>query len=166
MENAIKVEDRLEQPYLAIRSQVTMPEIPAKLPPLIPEIIRWLESRGIEAAGPVFFNYLEMEKGQMTVDVGIPVKVKQTGDERVQAGSFPAGRYVIYTHLGNYSELPEVHQMLDEWSRKSNLRLKGPCVEFYPTDPAIEPNPANWQTDIMRQISLEAENAEPKNLSK
>jgi effector-binding domain-containing protein len=149
---APKIELRAEQPYLAITEKLTMPEIPAKLPPLIPEILSWLQEHQIEPSGPVFFNYLNMENGQLTAEVGVPVKTAQTGDSRVKAGIFPAGKYVVYTHMGNYSALPQAHMALEAWATENGIKLSDPCIEFYPTDPESEPNPENWQTDIFRGI--------------
>ncbi|KAA9345603.1 GyrI-like domain-containing protein [Adhaeribacter soli] len=150
-----KIENRPEQPYLAIRTKVQMAEIPTKLPPLIPEIYEWLETHKIQPAGPVFFNYLDMDNGIMTAEVGVPVEVLHAGDARVSAGTFPAGRYAVYTHMGNYTQIPEAHMALGTWARQNNIQLLNPCIEFYPTDPAIKPDPAHWQTDIVRRLPAE-----------
>src|SRR5205085_7466978 len=109
MGNTIKVETYPERPYIAIRAQLKMEEIPTILPPLIPEIYDWLKTNNIEPAGPVFFNYLEMKDALMTAEVGVPVKHADTGNDRVISGTLPAGEYAIYTHLGPYSEIPQAH---------------------------------------------------------
>ena len=148
-----KTETRPEQPYLAIRTKVKMEEISTKLPPLIPEIYGWLQKQNITPAGPVFFNYLDFENGLLTAEVGVPVQAKQQGDNKVQAGSFPAGNYTVFTHMGHYNGIPQAHQEIELWAKENGVKLQNPCLEFYPTDPETTPNPADWQTDIVRGIS-------------
>jgi hypothetical protein len=46
-----KIEDRNEQPYVGIRTQVTMQEIGKVLPPLWGEVYGWLASKGLKPAG-------------------------------------------------------------------------------------------------------------------
>lgn len=122
-------------------------EIPEKLPPLIPELFNWLNLKKIKSAGAPFFRYLNMD-----VEVDIPVHLHISGDNRIQPGSFPEGRYVEVTYTGPYGNLPQVHSELEKWKEKNNVRVKGGGTEFYPTDPAVEPDPEKWQTIIISRI--------------
>jgi effector-binding domain-containing protein len=122
------------------------------LPPLIPELFDWLDLKKMKPAGAPFFRYLNMEGVTMHVEVGIPVPSHITGDNRVRPGSFPEGEYVKVIYTGPYSNLPQVHSELEKWKDKNNIRVKGGGAEFYPTDPASEPNPEKWQTIIISQI--------------
>lgn len=144
-----KIEQRAEQPYVAISARVKMEEIPTALPPFIPAVYTWLQNKGLSPAGPVFFHYGKMELGKVEVEVGVPVSSTQTGDGHVQAGSFPAGRYAVTTFMGHYTGLPQVHAALELWRAAQGERFLGPRTEFYPTDPAQEPNPDKWQTDVV-----------------
>jgi len=154
-----KIEKRDEQPYVAIRSKVAMNEIPTLLPPHIHEVIDWVNKHHIKQAGPVFFHYRSMgSDGQLVVEVGVPVDHPVSGDDRVNAGTFVTGNYVVVTHTGPYNGLSSAHMQLEEWIKKKGLtekairtnegKLWGSRTEFYPTDPVIEPNPAKWQTEI------------------
>jgi len=156
MQNNPRIEERPEQPYVAISARLKMENIASVLPPLIPEILEWVQKHGIEQTGPVFFNYLEMADGMMTSEVGVPVKTPQISDGRVQAGIFPSGKYAVYTHMGNYRELPNAHMKLRAWAKENEVKLSSPCVEFYPTDPATEPDQKKWQTDILQLVKPEA----------
>jgi hypothetical protein len=49
-----KIGDRNEQPYVGIRTQVTMGEMGKALPPLWGEVYGWLASKGFKPAGPPF----------------------------------------------------------------------------------------------------------------
>ncbi len=67
-----KVEERTEQHYMAICSEVNMKNISIVLPPLIPQIRAWMEKNNILPSGPPFFKYFSMDKNDhLQVDVGI-----------------------------------------------------------------------------------------------
>ena len=154
-----KVERRTEQAYAAIRTKVSMKDIPTVLPPLFPEMFAWLAKNNIAPAGPPFIHYLSMDKDdQLQVAVGIPVQNPVTGDGRVVGGAFPAGTYASVIHTGNYSHLREAHMTLDSWLDANGWKDKrqathhgmqyGPRTEFYPNDPKVETNPDKWESEI------------------
>ncbi len=147
-----KTEYRREQYYVAITSVVRRKEIPNLLPPLIPEIFSWLKMKNLKPAGAPFFKYSEMESEKMKVEVGIPVDKPVKGDERVHPGTFPSGSYVEVKYTGPYSNLPGVHSELSQWRAKNKIKTKGEVTEFYPTDPASEPNAEKWVTIIISQL--------------
>lgn len=147
-----------EQYYIAIRTEVKMPDIPTVLPPLIPEVFQWIEKNNLVQTGPCFFRYLAYHSNdQLLVDVGAPVKTQAAGDGRIIAGSFPAAAYVTVKYTGDYKELCYVHMKLESWMKEKGIkegaqeidgRKYGARTEFYITDPAEEPDPAKWQTDV------------------
>jgi len=147
-----KIENREALPYVAISAQVTISEIPAVLPPLMPEVLNWLQQKNLRPAGPPFFRYLEMTGKQMQVAVGFPVSEVLMGDDRVQPGSFPAGQYAVVRYQGPYSNLYQAHTLLKSWTKEHHILPQGPHAEFYLTDPVLEPNPEKWQTDIVRMV--------------
>ena len=146
------LENRNSLPYVAITTQVTMPDIPAVLPPLIPKVFYWLQNNGINPSGPPFFRYLEMNGKTMQVAVGFPVAEPVAGNDGVLASSFPAGKYVIVRYQGPYSNLYQAHTFLENWTKNQNIETQGPHAEFYITDPVLEPNTEKWLTDIVRMV--------------
>src|SRR5882724_11122423 len=115
------IEQRAEQPYMAIRTKLAMQDIPAILPPQIKEMCDWLAKNKLEPAGDPFFRYLAYGKkdNQLLVDVGVPVRAAVAGDNRVMAGAFPAGRYAKITHTGPYNNLKDAHMFLEDWGKKN-----------------------------------------------
>jgi effector-binding domain-containing protein len=95
--------ERAEQPYVAIRAEVTMAEL-AGLADRFGEVFGWLAEHGVAPAGPPFFRYhvIDMER-QLDVEAGVPVPAAMEGDDRVVAGTLPAGRYATSVHAGPYS---------------------------------------------------------------
>lgn len=148
---------RPEQPYAAIRLSLDAAQVPQLAPPLIGEIMGWVAQHG-EQAGPVFFNYTKMDGSRMDMEVGVPTKAVVAADERVVTGTLPAGRYAVVTHTGPYDQLRGAHEKLHEWLAQQSLPPQGmnggrsTLLEIYHTDPAEEPDPQKWVTEIAFKI--------------
>lgn len=153
----MKIEPEIEyldkQYYAAIRKKLNWEEIPEVLPPLIPELFNWFKLNKIKPGGSPFFNYVKMDSDDMEVEVGIPTAFPVEGDKRVNAGSFPAGKYAVASYTGPYDKLFEVNTAIEKWKDENHIKFIYPKVEFYPTDPAEEPNPEKWVTIIINRIN-------------
>lgn len=153
-----KIEFLEAEPYVAIRRKVSMAEIPTVLPPLISEVFIWMGKEKVEGNGAPFFRYLSMdEHNNMIVDVGIPTKIKVTGSGKIISRTFPEGDYAALTHTGDYKNLRQAHMSLDKWIKENGYKdrgvmdddqLVGCRVEFYVSDPATEPDPEKWVTEV------------------
>jgi effector-binding domain-containing protein len=155
-----RIEQRGAQPYAAIRTRVTMAQVPTACPPLISQVSGWLDSRRIVAPGPAFFRYATFDGEHVVVDVGFPIRESVAGDDRVRTGTFPAGRYATLVHTGHYSGLAEATGRLLAWGRQQGLRWDASSderewaarIEWYPTDPMAEPDPQKWVTELAIQL--------------
>lgn len=99
-----KLEDRSARPYMAVRAQATMQTLDSAIPRGIGEVGAWLGERGIAPSGPPFVRYLVIDMERvLELEIGFPVANALSGDERVRAGTLPAGRYasLIYTGIDN-----------------------------------------------------------------
>jgi effector-binding domain-containing protein len=150
---------RSEQHYAAMRVSVPMAQIPEACPPLIGQVIEWLERHGAKPSGPPFFHYARITPELETIDVGFPTSQPMPGDDRVRTGSFPAGRYATLTHTGHYSGLPESTSRLREWMERQDLhwdtRPNGEFsarIEWYMTDPMEVTDPAQWVTELWMKV--------------
>jgi effector-binding domain-containing protein len=164
MPSTPKIVERPDQPYLGITENVTMQTIGAVLPPLVGEVLGWLDARGVRPAAAPFFRYhvIDMER-EMEVEVGVPVAAPVTGDERVRAGVLPAGRYAVVHHLGHYEGLYDATARLLQWGDEQGLKWDmtrtgtserwGARIEFYDTDPNEEPNPDKWLTELAFRLA-------------
>jgi effector-binding domain-containing protein len=148
-----KIEERAEQPYVAIRRRVKMSEMPT-LPQQWGEVRRWLESKGISPSGAPFWNYriVDMED-KLEIDVGWPVASPIAGEGQIIADSLPAGRYVTTIYTGRYDDdgLMRATGDLLAWADKNGIPwdkwLHGATgegwrarVEHYLTDNDAEPD--------------------------
>ena len=71
---------------------------------------------------------------------------------------WPGGRYVVLRHVGPYDGLVASNAALQRWAQQQGVGLdswdtaEGTAwrgrVEHYLTNPAAEPDPAKWETDV------------------
>jgi effector-binding domain-containing protein len=159
-----KVEQRAEQPYVAVRTQVPMPDWGHLLPGLWGEVYGWLGRQGVEPAGPPLIRYRVIDMmTELEIDVGVPVASALSSDDRITADVLPAGRYATLVLTGDYSGLVEATAALLDWGAAQGLvwdSRPGPHgdefggrFESYLTDPQEEPDPAKWQTALAMRLA-------------
>lgn len=149
---------RPAQPYVGVQETVTMQTI-GRIADRIPEVIGRIAERGVEPTGAAFLRYLviDMER-ELRIEAGVPVEEHPpTGADEV-AGVLPAGRYVVTTVHGHPDVLEEATGELIRWAQERDLvwdAEPGPegerwgCrLEIYLSDPAEEPDPDRWRTQL------------------
>lgn len=163
MITAPKLEDRSEQPYVAIRTQATMDELGTVIPQLLGDVFAWLGKQGIASAGAPFIRYLVVDMAaKLDIEVGVPVAGGVPGDGRISAGVLPAGRYatLIYTDVRRGVEANAAlldwgaaqGLVWDSWAAENGDGF-GARLESYLTDPDEEPDPAKWETEVAIRVA-------------
>jgi effector-binding domain-containing protein len=155
--------ERAGQPYVAIRKSVTM-ETMQEIVDSLPAVFAWLGAHGIEPAGAPFFKYdvIDMAR-RLEVEAGVPVAAVPAADGTVVAGVLPAGRYVTATHIGHPDRLIDSTAELLAWAAGRGLKWDmvetpegerwGCRLEFYHTDPAVEPDLNKWETELAVRLA-------------
>jgi effector-binding domain-containing protein len=149
---------RPEQPYAAIRAQVTMQEL-AGLGQRLGEVFGWLAARDLAPAGPPFFRYNLIDMAsQLEVEAGVPVQAVVEGDGEVMAGVLPAGRYATVIHAGHPDGLIAAVAALLDWAAGEGVEWDmwetvagerwGCRLETYLTDPSEQPDMTKWETQL------------------
>jgi effector-binding domain-containing protein len=158
-----RIVERAAQPYVAVSGLVTMQTVGA-VADRIPEVFGWLGDRGIEPAGAPFLRYrlIDMER-QLEVEAGVPVAATAAADGEVLAGVLPAGRYATVTHVGHPDGLVAATAALLEWAAEQGLAWDvtdtpegqrwGCRLEVYETDPAEQPDPSKWETQLLFRLA-------------
>jgi AraC family transcriptional regulator len=138
-----------KQWYLSIRdtiNQMQMSNIHGKL---YSEINGFMDNHNIisDLAPLVIYHYWS----DTLVDIEAGIQIKDSigiTDDRVRLSYIAIGNYVTATHYGVYERIPETYFSINEWMRKNEAQVIGPPWEVYVTDPAVEPNPEKWETQI------------------
>lgn len=162
-----KLEHRGEQPYVAIRTRMTMKELAAGAgDELFPEVLAWLGKQGVAPDGAPFIRYLVIDMDAvLEMDWGVAVPEPLPGDDRVRPGVLPAGRYATMVYTGPYGGdgLIGANAALQGWAKENGVAWEvregdhgdvwGARMEFYLTNPAAEPNPHAWRTEIVYLVA-------------
>jgi effector-binding domain-containing protein len=158
-----EIETRAEQPYVAISSRVPMSGL-AGVGARLGEVFAWLGARGVTPAGAPFFKYNVIDMaGDLEVEAGVPIGQAMEGDSQVLSGVLPAGRYATVTHVGHPDRLLEVTRALLAWASEQDLKWDmspgdkgerwGSRLEFYLTDPGVEPDMNKWVTQLAFRLA-------------
>ena len=157
-----KLENCNQQPYVGIRTQVPMRELPTVIPQYIDEVMAWLGQQGVKPDGPPLIRYhacppIPGPDAMLDIAIGWPVASTQTGNGRIIADALPAGRYasLIYTGVENGIQ---GNGALLEWAEKQGIEwdhwddalgdaFEG-RVEYMLDGPDDDPNPGNWKTEV------------------
>ena len=158
------VVERPEQPYVAMRANVTMQSIGEVLPPLTSRVGEWIGRHGVQPIGAPFWKYdvIDMAR-EMVVEVGFPVAGSVEGDDSVIVGALPAGRYATLVHTGHPQELVAATGRLLDWGAEQGLRWDveespegerwGSRLEIYLSDPAEQPDMSQWETMLAFRLA-------------
>ncbi|WP_084963716.1 GyrI-like domain-containing protein [Thermoactinospora rubra] len=154
--------ERQAQPYVGITASITMTTF-GKIADRIPEIAGWMAANGVEIAGPPFLRYhlIDMER-ELVVEAGFPTTGRVDGEGEITPGVLPAGRYVTHTHHGHPDQLGDVIDEMHAWVAGRGLSWDmeqtpdgerwGCRLEVYHTHPGQEPDPNNWDTQLLFRL--------------
>ena len=154
---------RPARPAVTVTRTVTMATL-KEVADTIPSLLDWLAAHGQVPAGPAFLRYLVIDMAaDMVVQAGVPVAVAVPGDERVEADELPAGDYLTTVHVGPYEGLYGATGALLAHAGRHGLKLDHhpsdagdvwvSRLEWYETDPSVEPDPARWATRLEMKLA-------------
>jgi effector-binding domain-containing protein len=162
-----KIEDRTEQPYVGIRSQIAIRELPTIIPQHIGEVAAWLEQQRVESAGPPLVRYHSCPAtpdmdGMLDIAVGWPIASALAGNHRIIADVLPAGRYASLVYRGVQNGI-KGNAALIEWAAAQGIEWDhwddelgdafGGRVESMLDGPDDDPDPANWRTEVAIKLA-------------
>jgi effector-binding domain-containing protein len=149
-----QVEQRSAQPYLRIAGRIDG-DVSAFVDSAFNELFEWLRQREIEASGPEFILFLELDSDgrPVEVEIGVPVNAGAEGDDRVERRELPGGRYLTNLHHGAYHPEtgPDLSASLAEltgWAARNGIEHSDWFIEHYLIGPETEPDEANWLTEF------------------
>lgn len=160
-----KIEHRGEQDCVGIRTQVSMDELGGGIiPQLHDEVITWLKAQGEEPSGPPILRYYVINMpGRLDIEMAWPVAKPLAGNGRIQATVLPPGQYGFVLYTGDYSGLMEANRVLVDWAKEQSVEWDAwddseghafRCrYENYITDPAEEPDPNKWETEVAIKVA-------------
>lgn len=140
------------QPVLVVRRRIKRSDISKTLGEMLGTVFLHTQRAGAVLVGQPFTRYLEWGPGLVSIEAGLPVAARIEGEGNVLAEALPGGRAAVTTHHGPYEQLFDAHAAVQQWIEEKGLRARGSPWEVYLTDPADEPDPKNWRTDVLWPI--------------
>jgi len=145
---SIERRDLTERPVLFVGLRAARHEIPPAIAGGAGKTFMYAQKAGAAIAGHPFTRYLSTGPGLFDMEIGVPLAAAAQGEGEVKSGSLPAGSAAVAVHTGPYDQLGETYAALERWIEKNGLRTAGPPWEWYLTDPAAHPDPADWRTEV------------------
>lgn len=103
---------------------------------------------GLAITGFPLARYVSTGPGLWTVEAAMPLAAPAAGEGEMQSGMLPAGPVARAVHVGAYEQLGDTNAAIERWIEANGLRVAGPPWEWYVTDPAEHPDPADWKTEV------------------
>jgi effector-binding domain-containing protein len=145
---SIRIIECPQQPTAAVRDQVPMTELTDFFSRAFEQTMALLQAQGLHPVGAPFGKYYGQPSDTVDVEAGFPVATAITPSGVVVAGTLPGGRAVSAVHVGPYDTMTSTYAKIEDYFAEHDL-TPGPVMwECYLTDPAAEPDPARWQTEI------------------
>jgi len=144
------------QPVVVARKRVSRSEISSAIPELLSRVFVFAQSKGIPLAGLPLSRYLDPSLGQVTIESGIKVAMRDGtipdawlgGDGLATLETLPGGPAAVTLHAGSYERLQDAYAAIEQWMSERKVTPAGPPWECYLTDPAEHPDPKDWKTEV------------------
>lgn len=141
------------QPALIIRRKTPATELAVAIGETLPKVFAHAQRAGLPFAGPPMVRYLEMGRGTMTIEAGMPIGAPVTSAGEIEAIELPGGPAAVAIHAGPYDQLAETHVAIEAWIAAQGLTPAGPAWESYLTDPGEVPDPKDWRTEVVYPLA-------------
>ncbi len=143
----IQLED---QPTLVMRNRLFIQEMPPWFSTAYGKVAGVIGATGAKMTGPPFASYVPVdgEPGRFDIEAGFAVDEAIPGEGEVVASTLPGGQVAHTWHTGPYEKLTNAYQELMAWIAERDMEPADKAWEIYQSDPSVEPDPANWRTEV------------------
>ena len=146
------------QIYVYILDSCSINDISTKLGELYGEIYQTIAMQGVIPNSQPFARYERFpmhagDKDIVVLKAGTFIETVIETEGRLQLGRSQGGNTLQASHFGVYETLGKTHGSLHEYAAEKGYIIQGSAYEMYLTDPAMESNPANWETNVIYEIT-------------
>ena len=146
----IHAETRQAQQAAVCRATLTVAEIGPWLGKIYGVVAGLLAAQQAGPAGPPFARYHALGNGRFEVEAGFPASSPVEASGEVLPSELPGGPVAVTVHTGPYDQMEPGYQALTSWVTGHGGEVTGDAWEVYFSDPATEPDPATWRTEIVQ----------------
>lgn len=151
----VRVKSVAPQPIAGVRVTVRQSALSVVIPETVGELRAYLRDLGVAHDCPSIVLYHGTEEGVddgespiFDAEIALPVAAPVPETERIRNSQVQGGDVAYLIHLGSYDQIPFAYGPLTAWIQEHGHELAGPAREVYLTNPAEEPDPAKYQTEI------------------
>jgi effector-binding domain-containing protein len=137
-----------EQRTAVMRGTVPVAEIGPWLGGVYGAVAQAVTASGAVLVGPPFARY-RRDGDEFEIEAGLPIDRSIELASPVESSVLPGGTVATAIHVGPYDAMEPVYVALYEWVREHDAVPTGDPWEVYFTDPAAEPDPALWRTEVV-----------------
>ncbi|MEX1296440.1 MAG: GyrI-like domain-containing protein [Candidatus Limnocylindrales bacterium] len=140
-----------------IRDEVPESGLAEAMGRMFQTVMSVLSEQGIEPASQPFARYHTFGD-TIDFEAGVIVKTPVQPAGEVKPGELPGGPAAIAVHTGTYETLGATHAAMRRWLEANPAQQpNGGPFEIYVSDPASEPDPARWMTEVVYPLKPNAE---------
>ena len=88
----------------------------------------------------------------MVFKAGIPTSKNLPQKGNIKSIKIKGGRAVVAYYQGSFKNIGQVHGAINKMIVDKKLVMNGSPIEIYVTDPAKEPDPNKWLTEVYYPI--------------
>ncbi len=140
--------------YMYSATASTIANTPEKIAQMLPNVNAYMMQNNLPRTGTPFtiYNEFNEEQGTAIFSAAIPTrdKVVTPKDSDILSGFLPKQKVVKTTLKGDYINLKEAWKAGYKYIADNGLELDtaSPAFEVYRVEPELQPNPAEWVTEI------------------
>jgi effector-binding domain-containing protein len=146
----IQAGTRQEQPTAVRTATLAVAGIGPWLAETFGAVATVITAHGAYPAGPPFARYHRLAADGFTVEAGFPVSAAIDADGDVRPSQLPGGPVAATVHTGPYDQMAPAYEAIAGWVSSHRGEPAGDPWEIYFSDPAAEPDPATWRTEIVQ----------------
>ncbi len=140
-----------------VREEVRAPALAEAMGRMFQTVMGALREQGIEPASQPFARYHAMGE-TIDLEAGVIVDRPIQPVANVKPGELPAGPAAIAVHTGTYETLAATHAAMRRWMEANPAQhANGGPWELYVSDPAAEPDPNRWMTEVIYPLKRNSE---------
>ncbi|MCL2579302.1 MAG: GyrI-like domain-containing protein [Oscillospiraceae bacterium] len=146
----IEVADLKPQIALAMKKTgVTMDGIHKAIDEICGKLIPYLAEQGKEMTGPPYLAYMNANDdfSQFDIEWGFPVGESVPVSGECYMSQTCAGKAIVATHKGPYSELNTTYGAIMEYAKTHSLESTGVYYDYYLSDPDQTP-----ESELLTQV--------------
>lgn len=131
-----------------MRGEMPAERMAAWMPKAFRAVHEYLLWARVTPVGPPFARFTFLDD-VVAVEAGFPVAFEVQGDGIVEPSALPGCRAAVTTHVGPYESLDRAYRAVTDWLADHAYHPVGPHWEVYHSNPATEPDPTTWRTDVI-----------------